>query len=1157
MENSGNYRVTPVEATSKLMMPETFDFWLAVFLFLWISSSEQAEGTGFEIKKTSCPDVCICKNDRVKCVNKSLNAVPSNLPNSTVYLDISQNKHIHIPATFFSKFSNLRHLLVKDCELERHFDSPKKLMRIDISNNKLSLQEFLLMFSKPSRFLRFIDAHLNHIEIKERISILGNASSVIKLTLDRGNHMPILYKETFKGLSNLRFLKIGAMAIEQIEDNAFEDLVKLEKLDGSGNKLISLPSNLFKPLKNLVDLDLSECQLRNFPNLTGLPKRVFKIYLRRNNIENISGMEYMGIKSIGSLFLGHNYIRELPANVFQQIAAYSLDLSYNKLQSIEPDSFTACKGFLSVLVLCYNNLADISSGAFRGLTFLTTLYLFGNKIGTVHMNAFKDIAVENLFLYNNSISHLPDIWTPMKKPPSKVLLFNNPLTHFSGITVGGIKIFLSCNKLQKLSGPIHLNSSITCLPSESFTFELPNGHEWREFAANSGFVCTPYGAHIESTCKPCPPGYFLAQEDESCTKCPPGAFYQDLVAQLQCKRCPLGQYVPPENAPGKSPLECKTCPEGTRTNESAGYRACHCLSGFSRKDRFSSCVRCETKGIKCEGDYQTLAPNFWWSWDYSTACLKKYLAFVDNLNTENNNYNRNSRSFDCPMPKAHKCVSNGICLGGIRTTCRKGYTGPLCALCQRGHYKHFKSCAKCPKLWIVFFQLLGYILLFVFLCVLVNWADKLIVNLSNDEKRSVADVLLSLLKILLGFYQVLIGTVTSFSYIPWPKTLNTALRVFKYIELELIRMPSLRCVKYSWEVNAITEFWISLSLTLLVPCTIFVYYVIRIRILHKHCRTRQEFLSTSKSSKESCFRSTMIFFFSSYPITSKRIIQLLPFSCHNICFDSTSKHCLSFIKTDYSLKCLPSNEGHWLLYVVYVFMIIPFGFPVLLLLRLYLIFRVPKHQKQNVIDRYVAINADVNDLGENDAHIYWLDENENRQAREDVISNTSTHLSFRFLYENYKPSCWYWEVIEMYRKLFLTAVLPILASESKILLAVTIILSSLFAVLHAYAKPIKNNFENYLQLVSLTVIPINLCIGYMLETMATENTVTTSQAKEHLGIGMLLLILNSFLILVMLARLIEVQIKKMKLLLNEGQCSCRCCIACVLPCVSGRSTVLI
>ena len=195
------------------------------------------------------------------------------------------------------------------------------------------------------------------------------------------------------------------------------------------------------------------------------------------------------------------------------------------------------------------------------------------------------------------------------------------------------------------------------------------------------------------------------------------------------------------------------------------------------------------------------------------------------------------------------------------------------------------------------------------------------------------------------------------------------------------------------------------------------------------------------------------------------------------------------------------------------------------------------------------MNAD-----EADGRIYRPDDDENRQDSNSAVTNKTTHLAFKFLYENYKSSCWYWEVIEMIRKLLLTAVLPVLASESKIALAVTIILSSLFAILHAYLKPIKDGFENFLQLISLSVIPVNLCIGYMLETMANENVVTTLQAKERLGISVLLLVLNSSIIFAMLARLVKIQISKTKILFDENQCSCRCCIACILSCVSGRST---
>ena len=180
------------------------------------------------------------------------------------------------------------------------------------------------------------------------------------------------------------------------------------------------------------------------------------------------------------------------------------------------------------------------------------------------------------------------------------------------------------------------------------------------------------------------------------------------------------------------------------------------MTGFSRTYRFGSCKKCEAKGIQCERDYETLKQNFWWSWDYNRKCLVKYLAFVDNLETRDirnlSNLARESNTFRCVIPKAHRCPVKGICLGGILAKCQKGYTGPLCVLSKKGYYKHFRSCAKCPRFWIVCLQLLAYLIVFIFVCTLVNWAGKLIVKLTHGEQRSLADIILSMLKILLGFY---------------------------------------------------------------------------------------------------------------------------------------------------------------------------------------------------------------------------------------------------------------------------------------------------------------------------------------------------------------------------------------------------------------------
>ena len=920
--------------------------WLLCMLAFWISSLEQVEASQFGMQKTHCPVSCLCKgNKRVECVNKSLSAVPGDIPISTVSLDISENKDIHIPETYFSNFSNLRYLNVKNCELYKNFELPKKLMTIVISNNKFSLREFRAMLSSSAHYLRAIYARFNNICIKNRLSMFKNASFVREVYLD-ANTMPILYKDTFRGLHKLKILDISSMSIESIEENAFGDLVLLKWLVVNNNHLESLPDNLFKPLKNLVSLELNQCHFKKLPNLTGLPSHLLILSLSENKIENVTSIIDMGISSIRRLDLERNNILRIPAKVFQTIAAQEIDLSKNKLQEIESYSFTACKRFLRSLYLHSNKIRYISPSAFKGLKYITSVFLSRNKINTIHPETFKHVYIKNLLLANNNISQLPAMWNGIRKNPSKILLYNNPVAQILDPVGKDLVIYLSCDKLHQISGSVKRNSNLKCVPSPDLVLKLPNNHA---FSVENGYSCNRESfAHTTMTCRPCLSGYFLGS-DETCSKCPAGSFYQDQLAQTRCKHCTIGQYVPPEKAPGKSPLDCVTCPEGTRTNESAGFRACWCLNGFSRRYRFGNCLKCEAKGIQCEFDCQTLRTNFWWSWDHNRTNLKKYLAFVDNLKTNSDNYDRHSSYFYGPIPKAHQCLSKGICLGGIHAKCQKGYTGPLCTLCKRGYYKHFKSCASCPQIWIVCVQLLAYLLIFIFLCALVNWADKLI---ANDEGRSLADVILSTLKIVIGFYQVLNGTLTSFSYIPWPETLNTAKNIFKYIELEIFRLPSLRCIKYSWKIDAVTDFFIQLIGTLSVPCIIYTYYIVRKGILRRRCRTTLEFIEKSRSCGQTYSRVILIFLFSTYPFTSKRILELLPFSCHRICYDNASKYCVSFIKADFSVECLAVSSRNWLLYFLYACILIPLGLPILFLILLYRFSSIRKHKNfYSIIDQ--------------------------------------------------------------------------------------------------------------------------------------------------------------------------------------------------------------
>ena len=86
-------------------------------------------------------------------------------------------------------------------------------------------------------------------------------------------------------------------------------------------------------------------------------------------------------------------------------------------------------------------------------------------------------------------------------------------------------------------------------------------------------------------------------------------------------------------------------------------------------------------------------------------------------------------------------------------------------------------------------------------------------------------------------------------------------------------------------------------------------------------------------------------------------------------------------------------------------------------------------------------------------------------------------------------------------------------------------------------------------MASLAVIPANLCIAYILHTTATQRFSIFDVKEEKLGISVILILLNSAVVIIVVVRYLRTQIKKMRQLCRKHQCDCKCCVACLLPCV--------
>ena len=124
-----------------------------------------------------------------------------------------------------------------------------------------------------------------------------------------------------------------------------------------------------------------------------------------------------------------------------------------------------------------------------------------------------------------------------------------------------------------------------------------------------------------------------------------------------------------------------------------------------------------------------------------------------------------------------------------------------------------------------------------------------------------------------------------------------------------------------------------------------------------------------KSLKKSCYRNIFLLLLTTYPTTSKSIIQILPLpgACIETCFTDKKNDCISLLRADYSIKCFtPRHRLFWLM--ASILALYPVGFPLLVL------FLTQKYRESQ---EYEAIS-----------------------------------FGLRVFFENYKNEFWFWEITE-------------------------------------------------------------------------------------------------------------------------------------------------
>ncbi|XP_078382310.1 uncharacterized protein LOC144664996 [Oculina patagonica] len=619
---------------------------------------------------------------------------------------------------------------------------------------------------------------------------------------------------------------------------------------------------------------------------------------------------------------------------------------------------------------------------------------------------------------------------------------------------------------------------------------------------------------------PCPLGTFVDPSTiqfeidgkGNCQNCPPGGFYSDILGYVSktCKRCPNGSFVAYEKTPGKQIQDCKSCPLGTETDHFAGNRACKCLEGQYRTHMFKRCFKCGQGGLKCQDDYAALKYGYWWEWRNNTH-RDHYNVFIANLLSSSPAFDVFHVEYPYLIPTPYRCQREESCKGGLDSPCENEYKGPLCSICTSGYYKQLDICTRCPsKKWIV--GQLSIILAIVLILIAVSvWTGKK--RVKKDKESLLMDTFFSKVKIVIGFYQVTNGLLEVFSYIEWPGSLKSIAKYSGFLQLNLLQITPVQCLFPGLHLDAFGSLFLLMTLNaavIFISCI--AYGVHKLIILRNHSLENDKKTERISRTKEVVYRNLFFFLYVTYLSTCSKTAIVLPTGCRKLCRDDEEEFCFKYLKADYSVPCQGQMYNNFLV-VAYISTAYIFALPIASFIALW----------------RARLTAEKTGKPQN------------------IASYKEMTSGLRFLYENYKTSSWYWELVEMTRKVTLTSGLILVGQESRSYIGLALVIAGMYGILFSWVKPLQDETENRLMTSSLAVTVVNLVIGAVSRIPAENVTEWIGTDTDALFFKILVFAAN----ILVIGQLVVQYALHLRGFFQEWhknpQLSFSCCLALLLP----------
>ncbi|XP_043097477.1 leucine-rich repeat-containing protein 15 [Puntigrus tetrazona] len=275
----------------------------------------------------------------------------------------------------------------------------------------------------------------------------------------KDSRIAVIEPHTFDQTRNLVALGFSGTMLTSLPQDLFENQKALSTLTLSNNKLEVLQPSLLTPLVNLTKLDLSKNRLTSLPAdaFRGLEK-LEQLMLQRNAIRQLYSNAFQGLSHLKHLFLQQNHLTDIPAGIFDDLVSLEiLHLQDNTITQLPANLFSNLPK-LKKLYLSNNRLSLLPSAIFLNLPSLTHISLYENQLSRLMPETFGPMALQELWLYDNLLTHLEDNVFNNLTEIRLLVLSRNRIQHISPGAFNGLmeleEISLHTNRLTSIQAGI-------------------------------------------------------------------------------------------------------------------------------------------------------------------------------------------------------------------------------------------------------------------------------------------------------------------------------------------------------------------------------------------------------------------------------------------------------------------------------------------------------------------------------------------------------------------------------------------------------------------------------------------------------------------------------------------------------------------------------